>query len=416
MEEEREEQRYIKLRGAENRPVWRFQMRIQLMAIEGYGIVQGENPKPAIVTDPPPTPSEQAAFALKLKQWEKIEGKAQRLIVNCLNETTMHHVMTCTSAKEMWDALNEVYASKTETAVHMLQQEWFVLSKDPRDDIAEHVSKVQSVAHKLKPLGETVSDCTIMTKILLTPPPTLNHFYSAWESTAMSDRTLTAKQDASSGEKSRWKKKGQGHGKKPGECNYCHKQGHWEYECREKLKHLSQHYEEDSKTPKTHGGALMTHVLSTLPTSNSSTEDWYLDSAASSHMLPREECFVNLEPLDCPEQIVIGDGKIIIGAGRGNINVLAFDGKEWVEKHIHDVLLVPELKFNLFSTAAATDKGLVYVATSTGAWFKKNGETVAVGEREAMSMKFRTVCSQEAVTSGGKPREPKALISSLKIW
>ncbi|XP_015124514.1 uncharacterized protein LOC107046418 [Diachasma alloeum] len=345
------------------------------MAIEGYRIVHGENPKPEVATDA--TPTQVAAFAAKLKH-------------------------------------------KIEAAIHTLQQEWFLLAEDPKDDIAEHVSKVQSVAHKLKALVETVSDSMIMTKILLTLPPTLNHFCSVWEFTALAERTLnnlkarlsaeearlkhqedqsnlsgliTTSKDAknqalaakhykSNDHKELGKKKSSGHGKKSGQCHYGHNQGHWEYDCREKLKYLSNRYEKDAKSSKSHGRALMTHVLSMLPTSESSNEDWYLDSAASSHMSPRKEWFVNLEPLNFPEQIMIGDGKVIIRSARGDINVLAYDGEEWVPKHIQNILYVPDIRFNLFSTEAATDKGLLHVATSTGASFKRNRETVAIRERE----------------------------------
>ncbi|CAD6233980.1 GSCOCG00007443001-RA-CDS, partial [Cotesia congregata] len=102
----------------------------------------------------------------------------------------MLHVMSCETAKDMWDRLHEIFDSSTSTGVHMLQQKWFTMNKDSSDNIATHVSKVQDLAHRLRALGENVSDSSIITKILLTLPPSFRHFVSAWESAAQADQTL----------------------------------------------------------------------------------------------------------------------------------------------------------------------------------------------------------------------------------
>lgn len=122
----------------------------------------------------------------------------------------------------------------------------------------------------------------MITKILLTLPPTLNHFCTAWESTAPDQRPLINLTSRLTAEEARLNhqgtqaevngllSKGQGaHGgalaarggkekvkKKPGgekesgrykkgECNFCHNQGHWEHECRVKLKFLLKKYDDE---------------------------------------------------------------------------------------------------------------------------------------------------------------------------
>lgn len=44
----------------------------------------------------------------------------------------------------------------------------------------------------------------------------------------------------------------------------------------------------------------------------------------------------------------IGNGELIPTAGSEEINILAFDGKEWKRKYLNNVLYVPDLTYNLF--------------------------------------------------------------------
>lgn len=54
-----------------------------------------------------------------------------------------------------------------------------MLRRDSSDDIATHISKVQELAQRLKTLGESISDeILVITKILMTLPPTMNYFVS----------------------------------------------------------------------------------------------------------------------------------------------------------------------------------------------------------------------------------------------
>lgn len=58
------------------------------------------------------------------------------------------------------------------------------------DNIASHVAKLEDIAHKLEVIGRKVSDNMIITKLLMTLPHSYNHFVSAWESAAQTERTL----------------------------------------------------------------------------------------------------------------------------------------------------------------------------------------------------------------------------------
>lgn len=112
------------------------------------------------------------------------------------------------------------------------------------------------------------------------------------------------------------------------------------------------------------------------------SNDWYNDSGATKHMSKRREWFRNFETLDEQHPVRIGNGNIIYAIGKGDIDVLAYDGCDWQRRHLAGVYFVPNLVVNLFSQGSCLDLGGKMIATSDGCEFKRNGEIVAVGVRE----------------------------------
>lgn len=438
----------IKLRGAENWGVWKFQLRVNLLAIEAKGHVDGSSPCPSRPAQDA-TAQQVSQYNLDLREWSKLDGKAQRLIITSLNEENMLHVMNKETAKEMWDTLHNTFETNTATSIHMLQQQWFKSEKEPNDSITVHIAKIQDLAHRLKALGESVSDTMLITKILMTLPPVFKHFCTAWESTPADLRTLTnlisrltteemrstseasnvdgalmaqrslPKSTATSDRsKKRSSTKGSKQGKRDGKCNYCHVAGHYEYACRTKLKDLSERYEKDTKRSPTastrserpRGGALISKSLLSTPSSEISCNDWYLDSGATSHMTGRREWFVDMK--ESKGSVKVGDGTVLQTTGYGNINILAHDGSKWREKHLKEVLYVPELKFNLFSLGSTLDKGLTQDATKDRCLLKLNGHIQAVGNRQNNLYRMRFV----VINPGDNSGSPTALVCSLRTW
>lgn len=71
----------------------------------------------------------------------------------------------------------------------MLQTQFREYRYNPGDDIATHVSKLESFARRLQELNEPISNTMLMTTILNTLPPAFRHFHSAWDSTPAVERT-----------------------------------------------------------------------------------------------------------------------------------------------------------------------------------------------------------------------------------
>ncbi|KAL7289534.1 hypothetical protein TKK_0016509 [Trichogramma kaykai] len=168
----------IKLKNADNWSIWKFPVRVILTWNEVFDVVNGDFEKPAPVANDAAA-ADKTKYTNDFKLYTKKDGIAQKLIVTSIEKQPMMLILNCESSKEMWDKLHAVYESKTDTSVHVLQQKLFSLKKDPADDIATHIAKVEDLCCSLKAMKEPVSDRMMITKIIMTLPKDYNHFISA---------------------------------------------------------------------------------------------------------------------------------------------------------------------------------------------------------------------------------------------
>lgn len=128
-------------------------------------------------------------------------------------------------------------------------------------------------------------------------------------------------------------------------------------------------------------------------------------------MTARQEWFVNLKILKKEIPVRIGNGKYISASGRGDINILAFDGHTWNEKYLSNVLYVPQLKYNLFSAGAALDKGLKLHSDNEMCKLKRDGKTVLMGERQGKLYQIKI-----KITPAAANPEAHATICTFHEW
>lgn len=66
-------------------------------------------------------------------------------------------------------------------------------------------------------------------------------------------------------------------------------------------------------------------------------------------MTPCREWWINYEKFDEPVMVMIGDSPRVEGVGAGDVELEAFDGTEWCQVVIKNVLHIPKMTFNFFS-------------------------------------------------------------------
>lgn len=392
--------RIDRLEGASNWLTWKFQMRQYLEAAELFEHVDGTIAAPAA-----------DAVAANILAWRRSDAKARRAISAACHKQPLLQIMNGETAKDMWTLLKSTYEQASRSNIVFLQQKYYAFKKEPTDDISIFMSKLMEVVQQLKDQGEAISDSMVITKVLMALPQEYNHFHSAWESTRSEDQTMANLRARLLAEELRMKSQGQiesaealvakrnfskkanpkkskNHSssnqskkttggndggssdmksKKP--CFACGERGHWRDACPTRKKKM------EAKQGNASTDAFVCHA--SIPTCDK--DAWVLDSGASDHMCHRREWFEDF--IQVSTGVTIGNGAKIMARGKGGINVLAFNGKEWISKRMLNVLYVPEIHLNLFSSGKAMDHGHQLKSNSERCELLKDDNIVAVGVR-----------------------------------
>lgn len=292
-----------------------------------------------------------------------------------------------------------------------------------------HISAIELLASQLKDLNEPVTEAQVMTKLLVTLPPSFRHFLSVWDNVPAKNRyiqTLTQRllkeenvtkiynngqSDAAdsaffsnnfppqqsdrhsrggfNNRRSRGGRPGRGAGTRHPyirKCNYCGDTTHLYATCRERLRnerHKNGSPGEKSNlandSNKNHGDHSY-HSSTQQTIRNDST--WYADSGATRHMTDQRNILWNFKPDDSTPRYVTGIGNTqLLTEGQGDVKATTMINGAEVPITIKNVLFVPKLGTNLFSIGASTNEGVEAVFTNNEAKFYRNGNLELTGKR-----------------------------------
>lgn len=160
--------------------------------------------------------------------------------------------------------------------------------------------------------------------------------------------------------------------KKNYDCHFCHEKGHFSNECPKKSSN------EGDQVKSFVSVALSSSVLKGLSNHN---ELWIKDSGATHHLTGNLKWLSNIRSLGTPIPVEIGDSTKLKGTALGDVYLYAYDGNEWRQIVLKDVLFVPELSFNLFSVTTVLDKGYTQSATAEQSVIIDQGKPVLIAKR-----------------------------------
>lgn len=404
--------RIDKLQEASQFTNWRFQVRVVLRASEIFDVVSGDETKPN-EADTDATAAIIAARNLKISEWNKKDARAQKVIVTALGSKTIVHVLNCETAHAMWQKLHSIFQQNNESGKQHLQEKFFSLTWNEKNDMATHISEMESLAQQMKNLNVAIDDSTIITRILMTLPHEYKHFASAWDSTPATERTImnltsrlvieesrlnTAGAVSQAGEAliakkfSSFKKQKPKQKQQKGNCFKCGSSKHWKKDC--DGSGLSKGDNNRSgKAEKQNEKAFLSEVSG----STNKEETWYIDSGATDHMSKQRSWFRDYVKLSTPKGITLGNGDSIHAIGRGNIDILSYDGSKWIEKTLSNALHVPDLYANLFSQSKVLDNGHTLQSNQHEVKIFDGKNSVAVGVRRGglFQMLFQVIESNE---------------------
>ena len=111
------------------------------------------------------------------------------------------------------------------------------------------------------------------------------------------------------------------------------------------------------------------------------TEEWIIDSGATSHMTHSKELLYQYCKFEVPEKVSLGDGRHVEALGTGDIQVnMTFKVSKQKNCVMRRVLYVPKLTSNLFSVRAAVLKGNTVRFGDLNCWIKnRKGKLIGMG-------------------------------------
>jgi len=142
--------------------------------------------------------------------------------------------------------------------------------------------------------------------------------------------------------------------KKTFRCHNCDGIGHFARDCpsEKSFKGLKKGNNKESSTSHDVKEAFVSAQ------NDDDSECWMADSAAYRYITRRKEWFTEMEPLNPPERVRIGDDKYVNAIAKGTIDIWVYDGHKWQAKILKEVRYCPNFgSANLFSTGAAAQLG-----------------------------------------------------------
>ncbi|KAI5632254.1 gag-polypeptide of LTR copia-type domain-containing protein [Phthorimaea operculella] len=164
-----------KLSNAESYPMWKFQIDILLKSCGLYEFVQDGDVK---------------RLSLGPSDDSKKDAQAQRIILQSIDKKNIPLIMTCDSAKLMYQKLCKTFEKSTDQQKCNLLQDFYKYNYNEKNDMTFHITHIQNLAHQINLLGEKINESMIISKILSTIPQKYNYFATAWESCPLHERTL----------------------------------------------------------------------------------------------------------------------------------------------------------------------------------------------------------------------------------
>src|SRR5579859_729241 len=320
------------------------------------------------------------AYEAELEAWTKKAKRARKMIISTISPSVMTYVEGTKDPAEMWTTLEGRYKPKMHATLHQLQRQFNTMKMlDDDGDMEKHLQQVERLKRQIEEQGEQISDSSYVSILLNCAPPRYDVQISILEAqddvtstiiinrlvekyrkfliTKPEEKRMAMHADQHKGGKS---KSGRhtNSTKFNGKCNHCNKRGHKEDQCWTKHPELKQEKSRRDQRNERPKFAMMAMVATAeVPKRQSGPQIWYTDSGASDHFSPHRDLFETFHKLDKPIVIETAEGTAIgVGVGLVTLTVLGKDDLE-SDLQLNGVIYAPSMSSNLFSLAAAYDKG-----------------------------------------------------------
>lgn len=155
---------------------WCIQMKVLFGYQEVHDIVKsryqelGENP----------TDEERATY----RESKKKDCKALFLIHQCIDATNFDKITGATTSKEAWDILDKSFkgdAKLLKIRLQTLRRQYGLLQMEAQESVADYFTRLLTLTNSMKSYGETITDVSVVEKVLRTLSLRFDHVAVAIE-------------------------------------------------------------------------------------------------------------------------------------------------------------------------------------------------------------------------------------------
>lgn len=372
----------IKRLNNQNYGNWKYRMELLLMKEELWEIVKYRKPDVVDV------------------HWESKNNKAKAMIGLLIEDSQLIHVRKLETAHEYWKVLSEYHEKASLSNKVSLLKKLCRLQLNEGDNMEDHLVLMMEIIDKLSIMGEDLADHLVVAFMLSSLPESYSTIVMALETRPDKDLTVELVkekliQESKRRNESRFEEQTAMKIKSRTSkvCNYCKRKGHaqdecWFYKKKDERRNTIQKvkktvnqsesdeevndYDDDHDEYDTKNY----HVCFKL-TPSSKKNSWYIDSAATCHMVCDEYFFEYLDR-SSTETIFLADGTKIKskGIGYGFIELEGENGNVQICK-IDNALYVPEIDGNLLSVKKLTENNFIVIFKSNECVIKTESQVIA---------------------------------------
>ncbi|CAB3249230.1 unnamed protein product [Arctia plantaginis] len=327
------------------------------------------------------------------------DAKGQKIILQTIDKKLKSHIINCTSVKEMYKKLCDLFEGSESRNKSKLLQKFFNY-KYNEQTINQLVTGIENLAVRLNNLGHKIDDDLIMSKILTCLPERFKYFATAWESTSNNEKTLINLTNRLFLEETRnsnceeqiafkavnnkkcFKCNKTGHFQSQCKvCNICKRSNHQVKDCRfknknkqcsicKKTNHLKQNCFFRTKTNKKENK--YTALLTNETAIKNNKLKFIVDSGSTSHMTNNINILSKYE--EQQSQISVANNDTILSQGAGTVQGMNCQRLK--------TLYVPDLAQNLMSINSITNNNGTVLFTQNNVQIYKKGQLILKGEKE----------------------------------